>query len=369
MARLTAREVAMQKGADVRGGLDDSMTARASNDKLRVAVIGCGHWGPNHIRNFASHQHAQVVSCADLDPSRLQLVRDLFPSVETTDDVRQILDDPRVEAVVIATPTVTHFDLTKRALAAAKHVLCEKPLATNPAEASELVALAREARRVLMVGHVFLFNAGIVKLRELVASGELGRPYYLHATRTNLGPVRQDVDCVWDLATHDVSIFNCLLGSVPLEVSARGAHFLQDGRVDVAFITLTYPNNVLANIWVSWLDPKKVRQITVVGDRKMVTWDDMASGVPITIYDKEVSREPFYTTFGEFQLLTKEGNIQIPKVPAGEPLRAQTDHFIASVHAGRIELSGPSDGLRVVQVLEAISTSIAAKGAPVCLRS
>ena len=343
------------------------MTVPASSEKLQVAVIGCGHWGPNHIRNFASHPQAQMVSCADLDPSRLQLVRDLFPSIETTTDVEQVLADPRVQAVVVATPTITHFDFTKRALAAGKHVLCEKPLATGSAEANELVALARDTRRVLMVGHVFLFNPGIIKLRELVASGELGRLYYLHATRTNLGPVRQDVDCVWDLATHDISICNWLLESVPLEVSARGTHFLQDGRADVAFITLTYPDKVLANILVSWLDPKKVRQVTVVGDDKMVTWDDMASGVPITIYDKGTSREPFYTTFGEFQLVTKEGNMVIPKVPAGEPLRAQTDYFISCVRAGRIDFSGPSDGLRVVRVLEAISQSMATNGAPIRL--
>ena len=340
------------------------MTAQASNDKLRVAVIGCGRWGPNHIRNFAGHEHAQVVCCADLDPLRLELMRDLFPSVETTTDVQQVLTDPRVQAVVIATPTVTHFELTRRAMVAGKHVLCEKPLATAAAEAGELLGVARDTGRVLMVGHVFLFNAGILKLRDLVASGELGRLYYFHATRTNPGPIRQDVDCVWDLATHDVAIFNCLLGDVPLEVSARGTHFLRDGRVDVAFITLTYPDNVLANIWVSWLDPKKVRQVTVVGDHKMVTWDDMATGVPITIYDTGVLGEPFYRNFGEFQLVTKEGNILIPKVPAGEPLRAQTDYFISCVRAGRIELCGPSDGLQVVRVLEAITRSMAARGAP-----
>jgi predicted dehydrogenase len=343
------------------------MSARATRDKLQVAVIGCGHWGPNHIRNFAGHPGADVVSCADLDPSRLQLVRNLFPSVETTDDVQQILADPRVQAVIIATPTATHFELTKRALAMGKHVLCEKPLAASSADACELLALARETGRVLMVGHVFLFNAGIVKLRELVASNELGRLHYLHATRTNLGPVRQDVDCVWDLATHDISIFNHLLGAVPLEVSACGAHFLRDGRADVAFITLTYPDTILANIRVSWLEPKKVRQITVLGEHKMVIWDDMASGVPITIYNKETSREPFYTTFGEFQLVTRAGNMVIPKVIAGEPLRAQTDYFISCVRAGRVELSGPSEGLQVVRVLEAITQSMGANGAPVSL--
>jgi len=167
--------------------LEPRMTAPASDDKLQVAVIGCGRWGPNHIRNFANHPQAQVVSCADLDASQLRMVHDLFPSVETTTDVEQVLADRRVQAVVIATPTITHFELAKRALLAGKHVLCEKPLASRSDEATELVALAGQTGRVLMVGHIFLFNAGIVKLRDLVASGELGRLYYLQATRTNLG--------------------------------------------------------------------------------------------------------------------------------------------------------------------------------------
>lgn len=332
---------------------------------MGVAVIGCGHWGPNHIRNFSSHKQAKVLYCVDSNPRRLESIRDLFPMVEVTGDLQRVLDDQQVKAVVIATPTATHFDLTKKALLAGKHVLCEKPLAASTAEAIELVALAKQTGMVLMVGHVFLFNAGIVKLRELISSDELGRLYYLHATRTNLGPIRQDVDCVWDLATHDISIFNYLLGQPPHEVSARGSYYLQEGKADVAFITLTYPDQVLANIRVSWLDPKKVRQVTVVGDRKMVSWDDMATTGSIMIYDKKVLRHTFYRDFGEFQLVTREGDVVIPIVHAFEPMRAQADYFISCLQKGEIGLCSPSDGLAVVRVLEAIAQSMREGGRPI----
>ena len=341
------------------------MNAQSPNEKLGVAVVGCGHWGPNHIRNFSSHKQAKVLYCVDSNPKRLESTRDLFPMVEATDDLQRVFDDQQVKAVVIATPTATHFDLTKKALLAGKHVLCEKPLAASVAEATELLALATRTGLVLMVGHVFLFNAGIVKLRELISSDELGRLYYLHATRTNLGPIRQDVDCVWDLATHDISIFNYLLGQPPREVSARGGYYLQEGKADVAFITLTYPDQVLANIHVSWLDPKKVRQVTVVGDRKMVSWDDMTTTGPIMIYDKKVLRQAFYRDFGEFQLVTKEGDVLIPHVRAEEPLRAQTNYYISAVAKGKLDLCGPKEGVAVVRVLEAITQSIKAGGTPV----
>jgi predicted dehydrogenase len=343
------------------------MSTRHNNGKLGAAVIGCGHWGPNHIRNFSSHKQARVLYCVDMDTRRLEAMAELFPTVEATTDLTRVLGDPRVDVVVIATPTSTHFALTKQALESGKHVLCEKPLAASGAEAEQLVTLSRAANRLLMVGHVFLFNAGIVKLRELVVGNELGRVHYLHATRTNLGPIRQDVDCVWDLATHDVSIVNHLLHQLPVEVSARGGCYLQDGKVDVAFITLKYPDQVLANIHVSWLDPKKVRQLTIVGDRKMITWDDMAPATPITIYDKGVVREPFYKDFGEFQLVTKEGDVLIPKVRAEEPLRAQTNYFIGAVATGKLDLCGPEEGVAVVRVLEAIQKSMAGNGAPVTI--
>jgi predicted dehydrogenase len=332
---------------------------------IGIAVIGCGHWGPNHIRNFSTHKQSTVRYCVDLDAKRLKTVGEQFPSVKMTSDLSQALKDEHVNAVVIATPTATHFKLAKLALEAGKHVLCEKPLAGNSQDAAELGRIAKQAGKLLMVGHVFLFNAGILKLKQLLTAGDVGQLYYLHATRTNLGPIRQDVDCVWDLATHDISIFNFLVGSQPTEVSGRGTHYLQDGKSDVAFMTLTYPGNVLANIHVSWLDPKKIRQITAVGDKKMVTWDDMAAGGPIMIYDKGVVREPDYNDFGEFQLVTKDGDVLVPKVPGREPLRAQADYFIAAIQAGKLGQCGPDEGLGVVRVLEALQTSMQANGAPV----
>jgi predicted dehydrogenase len=341
------------------------MSSPAAHDRLGVAVIGCGHWGPNHVRNFSMHKQARVLYCVDVDRQRLEAIRELYPMVRTVSEIGPVLDDPAVQAVVISTPTATHYELSRQALIAGKHVLCEKPLATTTAQAAELVRLARSTGKVLMVGHVFLFNPGIVKLRELIAANELGRLYYLHATRTNLGPIRQDVDCVWDLATHDIAIANYLLDAEPLEASARASHYLQDGKCDVAFITLLYPGNVLANIHVSWLDPKKVRQLTVVGDKKMVTWDDLSPSSPVAIYDKGVVREPYYKDFGEFQLVTREGDVTIPKVRAEEPLRVQTDYFIGCVRSNHIELCSPEQGLAVVRALEAVEASIAAGGNPV----
>ena len=332
---------------------------------MGIAVIGCGHWGPNHLRNFSAHRRTRVLYCMDLDPQRLAQAHELYPAVEMTTDLNRVLNDPAVEAVVVSTPTTTHYELTRRALLKGKHVLCEKPLASTPPQAEELCALARKAGKILMVGHVFLFNPGIRKLRELISAGEAGRIHYLHATRTNLGPIRQDVDSVWDLAPHDISILNYLLDQQAVEVSARGSFYLQEGKADVAFITLTYPNNVLANIHVSWLDPKKIRQLTVVGDRKMVTWDDMSPGSPISIYDKGVVKEAYYTDFGEFQLVTKEGDIVIPTVRAMEPLRAQTDFFVTALESGKIDLCTPEEGLQVVRVLSAIEQSMNTGGAPV----
>ena len=341
------------------------MSSHAQGQKLGIAVIGCGHWGPNHLRNFTAHRRTQVLYCVDLDPQRLARAQELYPAVEMTTELDRALDDPAVKAVVISTPTITHYDLTRRALQKGKHVLCEKPLAGTSAEAEELGALALAAGKILMVGHVFLFNPGIRKLRELITAGELGRIHYLHATRTNLGPIRQDVDSVWDLAPHDISILNFLLDQQAVEVSARGSFYLQDGKADVAFITLTYPHNVLANIHVSWLDPKKIRQLTVVGDLKMVTWDDMNPGSPISIYDKGVVKEAYYSDFGEFQLVTKEGDIVIPKVRALEPLRAQTDFFVTALESGTLDLCTPEEGTQVVRVLQAIERSMKAGGAPI----
>lgn len=337
---------------------------------VKVGVIGCGHWGPNHIRIFDQMPNSQSVMCADVDEGRLAAVKRSFPDIQTTTDYRQLLASPDVDAVCIAAPTNTHYQLAKAALSAGKHVLCEKPLSLEPDESRELDALAKKAKRVLMVGHVFVFNNGIVKLKEYIDAGELGKVQYAHAIRTNLGPFRYDVNALWDLAPHDISIFNYLFDAAPENVSARGQKYLGDKLEDVAFATLSYPHRRMANIHVSWLDPKKVRQITIVGDKKMAVWDDLDNVGPIKIYDKHVERTAhYYESYGEFQLLSREGSITIPNIGFSEPLKEQAKYFIECVEKGcEPSRADAQKGFDVVRTLRAIQQSMEAQGAPVFLK-
>lgn len=337
---------------------------------VNIGVIGCGHWGPNHIRIFSQLSDSKVLMCADLSPERLKNIQKLFPQVKTTSDHREILKNKDINAVCIATPTATHFAMAKEALEHQKHVLCEKPLALDPKECLELKALAEKQNRFLMVGHVFLFNEGIVKLKEYVRSSQFGRTYYAHSERTNLGPFRYDVNALWDLAPHDISIFNHLFDAVPVSVSARGQKYLGDQLEDVAFATLEYPNNIMANIHVSWLDPKKVRQITVVGEKQMINWDDLDNLGPIRLYDKHVERTAtFYESYGEFQLLSKEGSIMIPKVGINEPLKNQGQYFIECIERKRPPVVADAQkAYDVVRILIAIQSSMNQKGQLVAVK-
>jgi predicted dehydrogenase len=337
--------------------------------KWRIGVIGCGAWGPNHVRNFSALPDAEVVGAADLRPERLTRVKAIVPGLATFTDAAEMMAATRPDAVVVSTPTMTHYDVVRQALAAGTHVLCEKPLCLTGAEADALVALADECGLRLMVGHVFMFNPGILKLKEIVRSGQLGsRIYYLFARRTNLGPIRQDVNAVLDLASHDVSIYNFLLDAVPTQVSAVGQSFLQPGIQDVAVVTLSYPGGVIGSIHVSWLDPKKVREITVVGDRRMATWDDLATLGPVMMFDKGVTKTPReYADFGQFQLLTREGDVTVPRVPPEEPLRMQARAFIEALEAPEKIQSDGRVGAQVVRVLAAINESMAKGGAPVAV--
>ncbi|MDZ7374213.1 MAG: Gfo/Idh/MocA family oxidoreductase [candidate division KSB1 bacterium] len=334
--------------------------------KIGIAVIGCGHWGPNHIRIFRSLPEAEVLWAVDIDKTRRERVQTLFPGLAIAADPALALQDPKVDAVVVATPTKTHFELVRESLAAGKHVLCEKPLCTNKREGLELLRMAMAKGRLLMVGHVFLFNPGILKVKELVDAGEVGQLQYLSATRTNLGPIRNDVNAAYDLATHDVSIFNYLLGQKPELVSATGASFLQPGVEDVVFISLRYPGGIWANIRASWLDPKKVRQMTVVGTKKMVTWDDLELTSPVAVYDKGANAVQEYADYGEFLRITMwEGDVLLPKVQMQEPLKNQNQYFLECLRSGRVERSGPEFSLEVVEVLEAIEQSLRNHGSPV----
>ena len=331
---------------------------------INIGVIGCGHWGPNHIRIFSQSSLSRVLMCADVDEKRLSAITALYPAIAATKDYKDIINNPAVDAVVIAVPTGFHFNLTREALEAGKHVLCEKPLSLNLQECLELEAIAQRKKKILMVGHVFIFNQGIVKMRAYIQSGELGGIHYAHSERTNLGPFRYDVNALWDLAPHDISIFNYLFGNCPLSVSARGHKCLGGKLEDIAFATLDYPDNVMVNVHVSWVDPKKARQITVVGDKKKAVWDDLDPQGPLKLYDKHVEKtNVYYETYGEFQLLSREGSITIPQIGAQEPLKIQAQYFLDCIEKN----TGPvlADARRaydVVRTLCAIQESINRKG-------
>lgn len=338
----------------------------AGSHDISVAVIGCGHWGPNHIRSFAALPGVRVTWAVDKSPQRRAHVSALFDRTRVTGELEDVLGDPSVDAVVVSTPTGSHYEVAIAAIQAGKHVLCEKPLGMTSAECEALVSAAKSRDVVLMVGHVFLFNGGILKLKELLRFGDLGRIHYASAVRTNLGPIREDINAAYDLASHDISIFNFLFDASPVSVSACGRAYLKPGIEDVVFITLNYPNDVIVLVEASWLNPKKVRQITLVGDKKMATWDDLSS-MPVSIYDKGVAREPYYDTYGEFHLLTREGDVSIPRIQLEEPLKRQARFFVDAIEKGSATVCSGEHGLAVVRVLEAIGASMLGGGAPVVL--
>jgi len=332
---------------------------------LHVAVLGAGHWGPNLIRSFHTHEASEVAWVIDRDPARLALVRARYPDVRVASDAAAAIADPAVDAVVVATPTVTHYPLAAAALRAGKHTLVEKPIATSAAEAEELCRLAEAAGRVLMVGHVFLFNRAIQRVKSYLDAGRIGRLFYLSMTRTNLGPIRMDVDAGWDLAAHDVAIANYWLDAVPESAAAQGGSWINPGVEDAVFANLFYPGGVMANLHVSWLSPRKVRDITVVGETGMLTFDDMNLSEPLRLYDKQVTGERtpgFIDTFASFRTSIREGDILIPKVAPSEPLRTECEHFLECIARGERPLADGWSGAAAVRVLAALDRSMANGG-------
>jgi predicted dehydrogenase len=285
-----------------------------------------------------------------------------------TTRAEDVLGHPDVDGVVIATPTRTHHALAKAAIQAGKHVLLEKPMCTSLEEAEELVALVRRAGTALMHGHIFVYNSGIEFVRERAVRGDFGAVQYVYATRTNLGPIRYDVNVIQDLATHELTIFDHLLGGLPVWASANGSRVLGTAREDVAFVDLMYPGGILAHVHVSWLDPQKTRTLTLVGDRRMVVWNDVDASEPVRIYDKGVMEEPYYDSFGEFQFALRDADILVPKVRQREPLRREAEAFIRRIREGVPTLSEADAGLRIMQCLAAIDESLRSDGrrVPVC---
>jgi predicted dehydrogenase len=329
---------------------------------LTVGVVGCGYWGPNLIRNFVNLSGADVKSCADISEKRLQHMKNLYSSIATTMDYTEIVNDPEIDAVVVATPVSSHFEIAHAALEAGKHVFVEKPLTRSVEEGLKLVKRAEEKNLVLMVGHTFVFTAAVNKIKELIESGELGEIYYISTSRVNLGIFQEDINVIWDLAPHDVSIMNYVLGSRPESVSAVGHSYIRPGIEDVAFVTMQYPEKRLANIHVSWLNPSKIRKTTVVGSKKMLVYDDVSSLEKIRLYDKGVTVQPHYDTFGEFQLSYRYGDISIPRLDDAEPLKIECQHFIDCIEKGAAARSSGADGLDVLLVLDAADRSVKQNG-------
>ncbi len=327
-------------------------------------MIGCGYWGPNLIRNFSTLDDAEVKICADLSDDRLAHMKKLYPSIMVTTDYKDIINDPGIDAVVVATPVSTHFKFAAEALESGKHVFCEKPLTQKVEEGIKLIDIADENRKTLMVGHTFVYTAAVNKIRDLIKAGELGDIYYMSTSRVNLGLFQEDINVVWDLAPHDLSIMNYILESRPVAVSAVGHSYIQPDIQDVAFVTLSYPGSILANLQVSWLNPNKIRSTTVVGSKKMLVYDDVASLEKIRIFDKGVDVVPHYDTFGEFQLSYRYGDISIPKLDDAEPLKLECQHFLDCIGGVEAKSSG-RHGLEVLLALDAINRSIDANGAKI----
>jgi predicted dehydrogenase len=331
---------------------------------VEVGVAGVGYWGPKIVRNLYETNGAVLTWVVDRDGERLARIGQQYPAIRTSERFEDLLDSS-IEAIVLATPVRTHHPLAKEALLRGKHVMVEKPLAASSGECAELIEIAEANGLTLMVGHTFEYNAAIRALRDIVASGELGEIFYIDSARLNLGLFHRDVNVIWDLAPHDLSIFCYVLGRDPISVSAHGAAHIQAGVHDVAFVDVTFPGNVIGNIHVSWLNPRKVRSVTIVGSKKMVVCDDLEDVEKIRIYDKgvtlpfEANQLPFETDrFQDFHLSYRYGGITIPHVPFEEPLRTQCEHFLDCIRTGRRPQSDGRVGLKVVRLLEAADRSL-----------
>jgi len=334
------------------------------NYNMKVGIIGAGYWGINLVRNF--YQLKVLKAVADVDTNVLSKVKDTFPGVEVTTDPDVIFDDPEINGVVIATPARLHFELSYKALRKGKDVMVEKPLALSVKEGEQLVAFAEKNNRIIMVGHLMLYHDGIRRLKDMIKAGELGDIYYFYSQRVNLGKIRSDEDALWSFGPHDVSIALYLFDEVPQKVSAVGAAYLQPGIRDVIFMTLYFAGNLMGHIHLSWLDPHKIRKLTIVGSKKMVVFDDMERFEKLKIYDKGVEVRP-PTTYEEGSMAIRVGDIHIPKIDLREPLRNECMAFIKAMETRDPPITAGEHGLQVLRVLAAGTESLNHEGAPVTI--
>jgi len=334
---------------------------------IKVGVIGAGYWGPNLIRNFHEMPEVELSMVCDVREERLQHIQERYPTIGTTRNCRDLLYSD-VEAVAIATPVSSHYRLAMACLQAGKHVLVEKPLACNSQEGEAIVEAGERMGLVVMTGHTFLYNPAVLALKEIITSGEIGRVYYINATRVNLGLYQPDINVVWDLAPHDVSILLDILDMQPVAASARGGMYVRPGVHDVAYLSIFYPDGVLADVRVSWLDPNKIRRFTIVGSKKMIVYDDIKPVDKIMIFDKGVDVQPYSDTYEEFHLAYRTGDGFPYPLQWREPLRMECEDFLESIQQRRRPKSDGSLGLRVVRVLEAAQCSLTNEGTKEIIR-
>ena len=329
---------------------------------INIAIIGYGYWGPNLVRNFSELSNAKVVAVADLDKARLELVARRYPNVRTTTDVQEILSDPSIDAVAVATPVSTHFQLGMAVLKAGKHLWLEKPMTETSLQARKLVDEAERRKRVLLVDHTFLYTGAVRKMAEIIRKGDLGRVYYYDSIRVNLGLFQRDVSVVSDLAVHDFSILDYVLGEHPVAVSASGTNHFPGTPENLAYITLFYASGTIAHANVSWLAPVKVRQIFVGGSKKMITYDDLEPSEKIRVYDKGVSFTDDPKQIYQMRVGYRTGDMWAPKLEVTEALQVEGAHFVDCIEQGSIPQTDGRLGLRVVELIEAATSSMRGQG-------
>ena len=345
------------------------LTNGTVEDRLRIGLIGYGYWGPNLARvlDHLRSDGVDLVAIAERDATQRMRAGEMFPTVDVVTDGTDLIHDEGIDAVVIATPVGSHFDLAATALEAGKHVFVEKPLAATVAEAEDLVSLARRKYRVLMVGHVFEYTEAVSYIKRVIESGELGDILYIRSLRVNLGIYQTDINVLWDLAPHDLSIINYLLGTEPSSVSAVGQAHVTEGVPDIVNLNLSFGEQTLATVVVSWLDPRKIREMTIIGSKKMLVYDDVSSTEKVRVFDKGVDGPGHYESFGDFHYAYRYGDIVSPMLEHREPLGEECRHFIDCIRLRKEPRSGGRSGLRVVRALAAAQASLERHGARITL--
>ena len=328
------------------------------SNPLNIAVVGCGYWGPNLIRNFNALPDCRVRYVCDKDEKRLAHMKQLYPSVETTMQFEKVIGDKEVDAVVIATPVHLHHGLAKKALEAGKHAFIEKPMTQTSEQSDELIHIASKMKLTLMVGHTFIYSAPVRRIKEIIKSGQIGEVQYISSRRLNLGLFQKDINVAWDLAPHDISIILYFLGKPPISVNCQGKAHINKDIEDVTNMSLDFDNGGFATIHSSWLDPNKIREMVIVGSKQMIVYDDNEPLEKIKIYDKRVETPPHYDTFAEFTYSYHYGDVHIPYIKQTEPLKFESEHFLDCIRTGKTPETSGLDGLRVIQILEASSRSL-----------